>query len=401
MNTNKNYIALTDNEIVESLKRGDRNVTRDYFYGYCRMAYCIYDKQYSLNNKPGLDFYSLAHEYYIYLLKHDWQPLMHRKDNVKLKTWMTNGFRYIVLDALKQYQKDAQLASFEDRIARQNVSFDIAESPDLRQNFTETIDDICKIYYPNDRKASEILRMILVFGFSGKEVARELGITPSAVSQRFSSMMKHTVIPYFQHFYTLDMPIYGSSDGITAYQRHRFDISECDAMASSMEELPRIISPQSASFDEEQPKIIFSRSAYYKEMPAPINRRTAPQWITSLQPNDVFVFGSNLAGIHGGGAAYQALKHFGAVMGQGEGLQGQSYAIPSMQGSAATIAPYVDRFVDFAESHPDLRFLVTQIGCGIAGFDVEDIAPLFETALSSPNIYLPKNFVRWLDENEM
>lgn len=122
-----------------------------------------------------------------------------------------------------------------------------------------------------------------------------------------------------------------------------------------------------------------------------------PDKITSLQPNEVFVFGSNLAGMHGGGAARVARKLFGAVMGQGVGLQGQSYAIPTMQGGVETIKPYVDEFIAFAESHPELKFYVTRIGCGIAGFTDAEIAPLFKNAPGKLNIVLPRDFVEVLE----
>lgn len=121
--------------------------------------------------------------------------------------------------------------------------------------------------------------------------------------------------------------------------------------------------------------------------------RIAPSYISKLAPNEVFVFGSNLEGIHGGGAALTAYKKFGAVWGQGTGLQGQSYGIPTMQGGVETIKPYVDEFIQFAKEHPDLRFLVTPIGCGIAGFKPSQIAPLFKEAKNIFNIYLPKEFL--------
>ena len=121
-----------------------------------------------------------------------------------------------------------------------------------------------------------------------------------------------------------------------------------------------------------------------------------PEWISELKPDEVFVFGSNLAGMHGGGAALFATRHFGAVMGQGVGLQGQSYAIPTMQGGVETIKPYVDEFTTFAKAHPELFFYVTPIGCGIAGFRDEEIAPLFSAALDVENICLPESFVEAL-----
>ncbi len=113
-------------------------------------------------------------------------------------------------------------------------------------------------------------------------------------------------------------------------------------------------------------------------------------------PNEVFVFGSNLAGHHGAGAARAALTHFGAIYGQGVGLQGQSYAIPTMQGGIDTIIPYVEEFIQFAKEHPEKTFFVTRIGCGIAGFTDGQIAPLFKNALALPNVRLPESFVRVL-----
>jgi len=122
------------------------------------------------------------------------------------------------------------------------------------------------------------------------------------------------------------------------------------------------------------------------------SRPFTPERITELKPNEIFVFGSNLAGAHGGGAARIAYEKFGAIWGQGVGLQGQSYAIPTMQGGVDTIRPYVDEFIRFAKSHPEHTFLVTRIGCGIAGFTPEQIAPLFYRTMDVPNIILPEDF---------
>lgn len=124
--------------------------------------------------------------------------------------------------------------------------------------------------------------------------------------------------------------------------------------------------------------------------------RIASGRIEHLEEGEIFVFGSNLSGYHGGGAARIAHLRFGAEWGVGVGLTGRSYAIPTMQGGTDTIRPYVDEFVAFAQGHPELRFLVTRIGCGIAGFRDEEIAPLFRQALSVPNIYLPEEFYRIL-----
>ena len=121
-----------------------------------------------------------------------------------------------------------------------------------------------------------------------------------------------------------------------------------------------------------------------------------PENITSLGPDDIFVFGSNLAGHHAGGAARVARQRFGAIPGQGVGLQGQSYAIPTMQGGIETIKPYVDDFIEFASNCDQNTFYVTRIGCGIAGFKDEEIAPLFKDALKLYNVRLPESFVRIL-----
>lgn len=118
-----------------------------------------------------------------------------------------------------------------------------------------------------------------------------------------------------------------------------------------------------------------------------------PDAIDSVKSDEVFVFGSNLQGHHGGGAARAARKKFGAIWGQGVGLQGQSYAIPTMQGGVETIKPYVDQFIDFAKEHTELFFYVTRIGCGIAGFKDSDIAPLFQDAMEIRNICLPESFI--------
>lgn len=120
--------------------------------------------------------------------------------------------------------------------------------------------------------------------------------------------------------------------------------------------------------------------------------RITDSLVVSLKPNEVFVFGSNLGGFHGGGAARTAYNKFGAIWGQGVGMQGQSYAIPTMQGGVETIAPYVDEFIEYAKNHPEKRFLVTEIGCGIAGFAPEEIAPLFANAVDVENITLPQRF---------
>lgn len=123
----------------------------------------------------------------------------------------------------------------------------------------------------------------------------------------------------------------------------------------------------------------------------------APRWIDRLAPGEVFVFGSNLAGRHGLGAAKLALR-WGAKYGVGVGPRGCTYAIPTKYGNLkvlplAEIARYVAEFLAYAAAHPKLKFLVTEIGCGLAGYRPVDIAPMFREAVCSENVYLPQAFV--------
>jgi len=127
-------------------------------------------------------------------------------------------------------------------------------------------------------------------------------------------------------------------------------------------------------------------------------REFTPDYITSLEPNEIFVFGSNIRGMHGGGAAYIANRDFGAEWGVGEGLTGQCYALPTMEGGVDYIAGKVQNFIQCAREHPELKFYVTKIACGIAGFLVEEIGPLFADAIELENVILPKEFVAAIEE---
>jgi len=126
-----------------------------------------------------------------------------------------------------------------------------------------------------------------------------------------------------------------------------------------------------------------------------------PDWIDDLKEDEIFVFGSNESGRHGRGAAKDALK-WGAKYGQAFGIQGKTFAIPTVNASVSNkisvekIASYVDRFIFYANTRPKLKFLVTEIGCGLAGHTMKDIAPLFRECLDMKNVYLPKKFLRIL-----
>lgn len=261
-----NLSQLSDDEILQGFKNANARIVREYYYGYCRVAYCIYDKRYDLQSKPG------------------------------------------------------------------------------------------------------------------KDVAMQLGMTASAVTQRCQKMMHDVVIPYFKKYF--DASEYGS---YLSFGDEDASVSSAPKMSMPSMMDSRMCCEESADISNN----IFNNKKNMEDMK---KGRITPRWIDSLKENEIFVFGSNLAGMHGGGAARIARLHFGAVMGKGVGLQGQSYAIPTMQGGVETIRPYVNDFLDFAKHHPEMQFLVTPIGCGIAGFEAEDIAPLFESAKEMKNISLPESF---------
>ena len=129
-----------------------------------------------------------------------------------------------------------------------------------------------------------------------------------------------------------------------------------------------------------------------------------PDYIDTLLPKQIFVFGSNALGYHTGGASGTARKKFGAVWGQAEGLQGQCYAIPVDYGKNVRkdkeVKEAVERFIAFAKANPDLFFLVTRVGYGIAGYHDEEIAQFFVGALELKNVSLPKSFVDALGGGE-
>jgi len=121
------------------------------------------------------------------------------------------------------------------------------------------------------------------------------------------------------------------------------------------------------------------------------------QRITKLADNEIFVFGSNYAGCHGKGAALDAVRKFGAINGQGTGLMGRSYGIATKDRNLnvlplSSIQAQIRKFYEFAFHHPALIFIVTPIGCGLAGYKPKDIAPLFNFYKRPLNVVLPDEF---------
>lgn len=129
-----------------------------------------------------------------------------------------------------------------------------------------------------------------------------------------------------------------------------------------------------------------------------MNNKVTPENIISLENDEIFVFGSNESGYHGGGAAHLAFKKFGAKWGLGFGPSRDTFAIPTKSWfikdvlKLDVIKIYIERFIDFAKENPEYKFLVTQIGCGLAGYKPDEIAPLFKSAVNMDNIYLPQCF---------
>lgn len=348
-----------DDYIIQGFRRYDADITKEYFYGYCRRAYSVMDARYQLHNKAGLDFYSLAHEYYLHLMSQDFRQLTDRPDQMKLSSYMYKGFWFVAMDALKAYRKELIGSATDADIDM----LQYVRSADRSSNMMEQIAEAVSCHY-KDRTMSHIAWSLFVLGFKQNEVAQEVGLTPAAVNQRYKKMMQEVITPFVIENY---------SGGLSSA-----------TMACSYDSR-EMSSPYLMDLCE--------YNSITKEPDYMENRRITPEFITTLRENEVFVFGSNLRGIHAGGAARMAALHFGAEMGKGVGIQGQSYAIPTMQGGVETIKPYVDDFINFAKQHPELHFLVTPIGCGIAGFEPENIAPLFTAARDMENVWLPASFL--------
>lgn len=139
---------------------------------------------------------------------------------------------------------------------------------------------------------------------------------------------------------------------------------------------------------------VFEDKEFFVKGPQP--QRITPDRITSLNPGEIFVFGSNVDGFHHGGAAGFACRHFGAVYGNPEGPQGQCYAIPTVGVTLRELYAKIQEFIDYAEAHPNLTFLVTAIGCGNGGYHPREIAPMFDRARRLNNIHLPAEFWRYI-----
>lgn len=145
-------------------------------------------------------------------------------------------------------------------------------------------------------------------------------------------------------------------------------------------------------------EVAIAKTELLKNLEASPNQpenRITPEHIDRLGANEIFVFGSNAQGLHYGGAARVAVEKFGAIMHQGHGMQGKSYAINSMSG-IPDMKQDIDAFCAYAQAHPETHFLVTPIGCGIAGYRPEDVAPLFADCKELSNVSLPASFWKFI-----
>ena len=365
--------ALTDKEILEGFRNADNRIIADYFYDYLRLVYYKLDGKYYLREKEGMDFYSLAHEYYLYLYDHDWKPLRKRPASASLKGYMAGGFRFLTLDKLKEIELTGKTVSIGEGAEDRQISFDVPEDTSLA-DVRDMVEEVCE-KLGKDTGNAAILRMLLIEGYKEWEVAEMLDISVSAVSQRYKKLLIEVVAPYFRDHYVSEV-------GISA-----------GSFATASEEEDKLVLPRLKPLAKiEYANVLKCEGVHRKVHIEPYDSRVSPSNITRLERGQIFVFGSNLVRLRRIGAARMALRRFGADKHCCVGLKGQSYAIPTMQGGVDTIAPYVNDFINFAKEHAELTFLVTAIGCGQAGFTPEDIAPLFHDAIEVENIHLPKEF---------
>lgn len=176
---------LDEKEIITGFKLKNPQITQRYFYGFCKKAYTTWDKKYQLLEKEELDFYTLSNDYYYRIASNNWKELEEERKTASLETWIIGGFRYSVLDALEKYNTE-QDKKFKS-LPLENYSGKISILADNTSNidFTQIRDVILK-----DSINKIIFDKYHIQGYNMKEIAEELKITPSAVSQRYKSIIK-------------------------------------------------------------------------------------------------------------------------------------------------------------------------------------------------------------------
>lgn len=184
--------SLLDNEILEGFKKKNPQITETYFFGYCKVAYERWNKRYLFKGKEGLDQVTLSTNYYVDLSAKEWKPLEVERRTASLCTWMVRGYRFMVLDALKEYNRTK--SDSQDSLDGVQIEYqpdDKEPSVDLRMD----IDKICS--FMKDPADRDILRKYILEGYQFTEIAKSLGITLAAVSQRYKKIKQVYIIPYY------------------------------------------------------------------------------------------------------------------------------------------------------------------------------------------------------------
>ena len=190
--TKEELSLLNEEEIICGFKQKNPQITQKYFYGFCKIAYITWNKKYQLLDKEELDFYTISNDYYLRMVKNNWKDLEEDRKTASLQTWIIGGFRYSILDALEKYNmeqdqkfKSLPIENYSEKIS--NLA-DYSSDIDLK-NIRDSIlkDDINKIIFDK----------YYIQGYNMKEIAEVLNITPSAVSQRYKSIIQ-TITHYYK-----------------------------------------------------------------------------------------------------------------------------------------------------------------------------------------------------------
>ena len=183
---------LKDEEIICGFRQNNPQITQKYFYGFCKIAYITWNERYQLLNKEELDFYTISNDYYLKMVRNNWVNLEEDRETASLQTWIIGGFRYSILDALERYNmeqehkfKSLPIENYSEKISNLADHSSDIDLRDIRDSILK--DDTNKIIFDKYH----------IQGYNMKEIAEVLNITPSAVSQRYKSIMK-TITHYYK-----------------------------------------------------------------------------------------------------------------------------------------------------------------------------------------------------------
>lgn len=183
---------LSEEEIISGFKLKNPQITQKYFYGFCKIAYITWNERYQLLNKEELDFYTISNDYYLKMVRNNWVNLEEDRETASLQTWIIGGFRYSILDALERYNmeqehkfKSLPIENYSEKISNLADHSSDIDLRDIRDSILK--DDTNKIIFDKYH----------IQGYNMKEIAEVLNITPSAVSQRYKSIIK-TITHYYK-----------------------------------------------------------------------------------------------------------------------------------------------------------------------------------------------------------